>query len=306
MARPARSKLAAVNRRLPAPDFAHDRLCRPRSFPGIAWRALLASRKPLHADALPPLAVSLPGVRVDAARVASYREVCGATADGPVPPAFAHVLAGSAQLTLLTHRVFPLRVLGTVHVRNRSRQTRSLVPGEVVEVGVRTGELRETPRGAEHEVVTEVRGAEGEVVWAGLSTLLVVDRQLPRAQTGARPGPALEHVEPIAVPADIGRRYGRVSGDLNPIHLHPILARLFGLKRAIAHGMWTLARALAALESRLWWRAMTVEVSFRRPLFIPAAAELHWSDGGDEIRFAVTSAGGTFTHAEGTVGRAQE
>ena len=50
---------------------------------------------------------------------------------------------------------------------------------------------------------------------------------------------------------DIGRRYGAVSGDRNPIHLYPLTARLFGFRRAIAHGMWTKARCLAALEGRL-------------------------------------------------------
>ena len=55
---------------------------------------------------------------------------------------------------------------------------------------------------------------------------------------------------PTSAPRDIGRRYGRVTGDLNPIHLSALSARLFGFRRAIAHGMWTKARALAALMPR--------------------------------------------------------
>lgn len=273
--------------------------------PGVAWGALLAARKPLHAATLPPLAVTLDAVRVDPARVARYREVCGAAADGPVPPVFAHVLAAPAQLTLLTHRDFPLRVLGTVHVRNRCRMTRPLVPGEVVGIGARPGGLRETPRGLEYELVTEVTDSRGAVVWEGTSTYLLVDRTLARLQQGVHvEAQQFDELEPIAVPANIGRRYGGVSGDLNPIHVHPVLARLFGFPRALAHGMWTLARALAALESRLPQAAMTVEVSFRKPLFVPASVVLHWTDGPDGIRFAVRSAGGDATHAQGLIGSA--
>jgi acyl dehydratase len=176
----------------------------------------------------------------------------------------------------------------------------------VVEVLVRTGEVRESPRGTEHELMTEVRDDGKDVVWSGVSTLLAVDRRLPRARTAARGEPRHDHLETLTVPEDVGRRYGRVSGDFNPIHVHPLLARLFGFPRAVAHGMWTLGRSLAALESRLPGGAMTVEVSFRRPLFIPAVVALHWSEGGDGVRFAVTSADGTLTHAEGAVRRSQE
>ncbi|SCD77380.1 MaoC like domain-containing protein, partial [Streptomyces sp. DpondAA-D4] len=51
------------------------------------------------------------------------------------------------------------------------------------------------------------------------------------------------------LPGDLGRRYGAVSGDRNPIHLHPLTARLFGFPRHLAHGMWTVARCLAEAET---------------------------------------------------------
>jgi acyl dehydratase len=73
------------------------------------------------------------------------------------------------------------------------------------------------------------------------------------------------------VPGDIGRRYAEVSGDRNPIHLHPLTARLFGFPRAIAHGMWTKAHALAAFEGRLP-SAFTVDVRFKQPVLLPAKA----------------------------------
>ena len=64
---------------------------------------------------------------------------------------------------------------------------------------------------------------------------------------------------------DVGRRYAKVSGDVNPIHLHPLGARLFGFRGAIAHGMWTKARCLAALQSRVP-DALTADVAFQQPL----------------------------------------
>ena len=97
-------------------------------------------------------------------------------------------------------------------------------------------------------MITEMR-AEGEVVWESRSTYLARHRTQGRMPA---PAPSDETAKPLPAVAewrlagDIGRRYGAASGDRNPIHLHPLTARLFGFPRAIAHGMWTVARCLAA------------------------------------------------------------
>ncbi len=97
---------------------------------------------------------------------------------------------------------------------------------------------------------------------------------------------------------DLGRRYGSVSGDRNPIHMHALSARLFGFPQAIAHGMWTKARCLAALEARLP-DAYTVAVSFKRPILLPGRVRF---DARDDGSFTVRSAERPETiHLEGTV-----
>ncbi|QYX78182.1 MaoC family dehydratase [Streptomyces akebiae] len=83
---------------------------------------------------------------------------------------------------------------------------------------------------------------------------------------------------------DVGRRYGAVSGDRNPIHLHPLGARLFGFPRAIAHGMWTVARCLAEHGTP---PATLVRAEFRAPVPLPGAVT-YTADGqawgGFELR----------------------
>ena len=89
-----------------------------------------------------------------------------------------------------------------------------------------------------------------------------------RRDRGERPTPpagsARWRVEPR-----VGTDYARVSGDRNPIHTSRLGARLFGFPRPIAHGMWSKARCLAALEGRLP-DAYTVEVAFKLPVPLPA------------------------------------
>lgn len=52
-----------------------------------------------------------------------------------------------------------------------------------------------------------------------------------------QPVEAPDATQEWSLASDLGRRYARVSGDINPIHLHALSARAFGFRRAIAHGM---------------------------------------------------------------------
>ena len=104
-----------------------------------------------------------------------------------------------------------------------------------------------------------------------------------------------------SLPADLGRRYARVSGDYNPIHLSGATARLFGFRRAIAHGMWTLARVAAELQPRVAGGAAVLEVTFKLPVLLPGRVDLPRLAGQDRgVGFAVLDAAGERPHAVGT------
>jgi acyl dehydratase len=96
-----------------------------------------------------------------------------------------------------------------------------------------------------------------------------------------------------------GRRYAKVSGDVNPIHLSGLTAKAFGFKRAIAHGMWVKARALAALQGRLP-DAVAVDVVFKKPLFLPSTVTLTTARAEDGWDFAVRNAAAGTDHVLGT------
>lgn len=92
------------------------------------------------------------------------------------------------------------------------------------------------------------------------------------------------------MPEDTGRRYGAVSGDRNPIHLHALSARAFGFPRAIAHGMWTKARCLGAIAGELP-DAYAVSVTFRKPVLLPARVSFEADRSAEIIDFTLNSHG---------------
>jgi MaoC like domain len=142
---------------------------------------------------------------------------------------------------------FPFSPLGLVHVANRIEQRRPLRADERLDLRVRAADLRPHERGTQFDMLAEA-AVDGETVWRDRSAYL--HREGGGGGGGDRAEP------PVAsaiwrVPGDIGRRYANVSGDSNPIHLHDLAAKALGQPGAIAHGMWTKARCLAALEGSL-------------------------------------------------------
>lgn len=226
-------------------------------------------------NTLPSTVYSLAGVAVDPAHLAAYNRVCGFRLADELPATYPHVLTFPLQIALMAGNDFPFPLVGSVHIANRITQSRPIQAGEKLDLTVHLENLRDHPRGRQFDVVGEA-AVDGEPVWTDVSTYL---RRTPgdgEKASGERTPPpqptALWHV-----PDDTGRRYADVSGDHNPIHLYRLTAKLFGFPRAIAHGMWTKARCLAALEGRLP-PAYTVDVAFKLPVLLPAKVAFH-ADG---------------------------
>ncbi len=73
-----------------------------------------------------------------------------------------------------------------------------------------------------------------------------------------------------------GRAYARISSDYNPIHLLPITARIFGFRRAIAHGMFSKALALSNMAEELdyFYKDAQIRCLFQQPNFLPTNCNL--------------------------------
>jgi acyl dehydratase len=225
---------------------------------------------------LPDTELVREGVAVDRAHLAEYARVCGFPVRDALPVTYPHVLAFPLQVALMAQRSFPLPLPGLVHVRNTVTLRRGIDAAEQLTVQVHAERFGPHPKGAQVDLVALI-DAGGEPAWEGRSTYLARGAAAPGATAPNRPEPPEITAGPPAavwrVDAGTGRRYARVSGDVNPIHLHPWTAKAFGFPRAIAHGMWTAARVIASLQGRLP-AALTYDVAFGRPLLLPSTVEL--------------------------------
>jgi MaoC like domain len=249
-------------------------------------------------DALPERELRRDGIAVDRRRLAAYDRVCGFRLIDALPPTYPHVLAFPLAIELMAAGDFPFGVLGLVHVGNAIEQRRPLDAGQPLDLRVWADRLGEHPRGRTVDIVAEGY-VDGELAWRDRSTYLHRDSGggERRGRDAPDPPPATAVWD---VPGDIGRRYASVSGDRNPIHMHGLAARLFGQKAAIAHGMWTKARCLAALQPHLP-AAFTVDVAFKLPVLLPAKVAFSTWTEGEERRFALHDARSGKPHLSGAI-----
>jgi acyl dehydratase len=246
--------------------------------------------------ALPARELTRAGVLVDRDALAAYDRVCGFRLADALPATYPHVLAFPLAMELMAAGDFPFGVLGLVHVGNAIEQLRPLDAGEPLDLRVWAENLAQHARGRTVDVVAEA-SVDGDVVWRDRSTYL---HRESGGSKGARDAEPPRAQAEWSVPGDIGRRYAAVSGDRNPIHLHGVPARLLGQKGAIAHGMWSKARCLAALESHLPG-AYAIEVAFKLPIVLPARVAFStWMDD-QERRFALHDARSGKPHVAGAI-----
>ncbi|WP_097460698.1 MaoC/PaaZ C-terminal domain-containing protein [Mangrovitalea sediminis] len=257
-------------------------------------------------EAIPALTAELLGVRTNGERLHRYRKLCGFANHSWVPVTWPHLLAFPLHMRLLTDEGFPLPLLGLVHLRNRIVQQRPIKEGECLDILCRLANSNKTDKGLEFDIVTEALSA-GQVVWTEHSTTLF--RQPSNSAASAKSAdrkPELarySHKLHLEAPSDTGRRYGKLSGDLNPIHLYALTARAFGFRRAIAHGMWSKASCIALLERQTQWPggAIDVQTAFKKPLFLPGNALLNWREDKHAWPFQLLNAKGDTPHLTGHV-----
>jgi acyl dehydratase len=262
-----------------------------------------SSKRPGVIEALPEVTYVRPRVVLEEAAIAAYSRVCGFSRAHGVPITYPQMLAFPLTMTFFGSKYYPWPAMGTVHLGNNVKQHQRLNVGDELRIEVSTGPLIAHEKG---QIFTlDMRALRNDqLVWEGRQFLLRLGVRQPKGPAFAS---ALAETTPLAHQADffaaggIGRRYGRISGDINPIHLSGITAKMFGFRKAIAHGMWTKARALATLMPREPVDQAEAVIEFKTPLFLPARASLWTARLEDGALFEVRNSRGDKPHLRGRV-----
>lgn len=271
---------------------------KPPCLPALIGKLALKSSTYQLTDRLPAL-TSQKDLSIDPKHLATFKEVCGFKPGNAVPATYLQVLAMPLVLNIMSNDQFPLRAMGMVHLRNTVSALSDFDQRLPINLCASIGGSLLSSRGLEWDVDFTAR-VDGQVVWSGASTYLhncetgISRREKPKLIRGDDP-------QEWFVPRGIGRRYGLVSGDCNPIHLSDLTARIFGFKAAIAHGMWSKTRCLAALEDRLPGSGYRVDVDFHRPLFLPSQVNFYTKNLETGMHFSLFNSTGEKAYLTGLI-----
>ena len=215
--------------------------------------------------------------------IKNYRAVCGFSRERPdiIPISYLQTIFISLIGKFITSSFFPINPLGLIHIFQSFEQKRSMTTDETLNLACTLESIKKTEKGIETGFSMEV-SSKGELVWKGISVFFT-HSQVKKKKTAAKKNDILlEKKEIILAPSGIGKKYARVSGDYNPHHLYTVFAKLFGFKRPIAHGMWSLARVIASLDKKIGINdSASVEASFKLPVFPPATMSLGYEYQND-------------------------
>lgn len=287
----------------------------PRLVPHLAKGALNSPRKraPFDDARLPSAPLTLEAAKVDPGRLSAYNATCRFPAGrGTLPPTYPHIMAFPLAMRLMAAADFPFPLLGLIHTGITLTCPTPLPVTARPTLTVHTEDLQDHRKGSEFAVVTTA-ALDGATVWHSRSTYLCKHPTPARKPHSPDEAPQEERT-PLPshttweLPAHLGRRYATASGDRNPIHLHPLTARLFGFPHPIAHGMWTFARCLAELNTADDITA--AQATFKAPVPLPTAVTFATGEPTPAalVPFTLRSddarGGGSRTHLSGHVERA--
>lgn len=250
--------------------------------------ALMKSKKGLTRElSVPNFSAEAPFV-IKQAWLDQYRDICGWKKTG-LPLTAPQVYAAPIHTYLLAHAECPVPMLGLVHAGNQIVSTCTLPIDTPLIVKVWFGATRWKAKGYEFDLHTAIKAQEDECDWskapwqACTSIFRTVSKEHQQLSESFQPSIDVHsqhdfmHNQSLDLPAHLGRKYGKIAGDRNPIHLYPWSARLFGFNKPIMHGMWTLARSLAFLEESHPHYDLsqgTLEVRFKKPIFLPSQIQI--------------------------------
>lgn len=273
---------------LPKPYLAY-----PKVIQGLIFK------KPKGEKVLPQVEYVVDSFKIDQKHLKAYNEVCGFKNNGYIPAIYLAVLSQSLQMHMMTAEAFPFPILGLVHIRNQLKQYRKVGVNEQLTLSCKFGELQPHDKGVQFDFITTAK-VGNEVVMEGLTTYL------SRQKSGSKPAAkAAESAVPDYVPVgqwdvseNTGRRYALTSGDFNLIHIHALTAKAFGFKQAIAHGMWSKAKALANIQLP---DAYEADVWFKLPMYLPSQVEFLTAQQAQNTDFLIRSKKNQKPHVSGSI-----
>ncbi|MCX7157142.1 MAG: hypothetical protein NTW45_11955 [Rhodocyclales bacterium] len=222
---------------------------------------------------LPDIEARWSGHRTSSQDLAEFLDLSGMPTGESLSILYPHTASFPMLMAVLSHPAFPLPIWKVLQVRNRLVQHEPIAPDAVLDFTVRTGDLRVLEKGLEMDLRVEAK-VGGRTVWEAVNTFYARGRfGSAQADAYASPGVGGTTATEWRMPEHGRWRYGRLSGDFNPLHMSGWYARRLGYARAFAHPQRAIGQCLGHLGAA-HHAPMELDTWIKGPVFYGARVSL--------------------------------
>lgn len=208
------------------------------------------------------------------------------------------ILVGKLQLFALSHSKFPLPILGAVHMSNEFELFCSLDENNSFDIDLKIKGFSLHKAGVLFNIESTIT-QNNKQIWRCISTFLSIMKlpkslhaELKKTLSNASPTSKKSLTETmiksfgceqdfteIKFPSNMGKKFASICGDYNPIHTNRILAKLFGFRSCIAHGICAFTKCLTQVSGHHVPNHFPLRASvyFISPIFIPNSVILQYA-----------------------------
>ena len=209
-------------------------------------------------------------VRLDVTAMQAFADFLDS--ENKAPLSYLYCLAQRAQIAVMLDKEFSIALPGMVHLENVLEEIAPWSAEKAFEIKVN---IQVEYKNEGHLIPRcQVDFYQGHSESAKLLQCLYGTQEIKKsAKKKEKQGlvfPEAIRSQQWEVAGNTGRGYAKVSGDSNPIHTHAFFAKLMGFKRPIAHGWYSVAKAVIEAETHLQKPIRYIEVAFKSPVFLPS------------------------------------
>ena len=234
-------------------------------------------------------------VSIDAVNLQSYKQYFDFKSK--LPLTYIYIIAQRALLHLMLNKEFTIAVPGIVHISNEIQLLPQFDLNQKFElkasihVPVKEGSLYPT---------ADIRFYQNGVEVANNISNYIAKRK--SAQKRSKREESISNFgnstfkEEWVIEKSVGKSYARLSNDKNPIHTSTLFSKLVGFKGPIAHGWYSVSRAVSTAEKQRNCAFESLKVAFNKPIYLPSKVQFELND---EHNFRVANTQKEYTYLEG-------
>lgn len=241
-------------------------------------------------------------VMIDQVRLQSYKEFFNFSSEFPF--SFFYILAQRAQLSVMLNKEFTIAIPGLIHLNNNLEILTEVDFESQFNIEVQ-GKVNSKTSGSLFPNFDVKFLQNGKIVAKCSSGYLAKRKKKSKSDSTGKKETNIPifndaiHSETWELSKSLGKSYGKVSGDSNPIHTSKLFAKFAGFKRPIIQGWYSASRVIQSANS-LIQNISSIEVHFNKPIYLPSSVQLDLFKQTDELyNFNVNSPNEGLTHLYG-------